>query len=67
MKTFHVSILFATSDGPLVKTYTIKAATPNDLNVQVHFLAEYDCKIGQKWITIESTEIKDSVELALAN
>jgi len=42
MKKFHVSILFATRDGEVVKSYTLTASSVEDLKVQIAFLTTYE-------------------------
>lgn len=68
MKTFHVSILFATVNGPLTKSYTLKATTPDELEGQIAFLALYELGIEYA-VCAQITEVKNTVDfdLALAN
>ncbi len=42
MKTFHVSILFATRHGEVVKSYTLTASSTEDLEIQITFLSMYE-------------------------
>jgi len=67
MKTFHVSIVYITPTGFVTKSHTFKAATPADLDYQTAFMAEYDRKSDEHWVSIETVQVKETVELALAN
>lgn len=74
MKTFHVSILYSTANGPLVKTHTFKADRPDVLSMKIQITTE--CTEQDKgWVFIAAhiTEIKETInvnglcDLALAN
>ncbi len=74
MKTFHVSILYSTPDGPVVETKTIQCFTPLQLHCKVALEVGHTYEdLGWVFIAAQLTEIKDAIDvkgvcdLALAN
>lgn len=74
MKTFHVSILYSTPDGPLVKSHTFKADRPDVLEMKIHITVECtEENNGWRFVAAQIIAIKNEIDvtrcidLALAN